>query len=323
MEKNTMNDFITTYIQGIEFKYNDEKDYEKDGHIYCKTCHKQVDGKPLDLFGKTVMIRMNCKCDEQRIAKAKEQEHRNKVLEIKRRCFIEQSQENYTFENADESTDQELLKKVKRYVEKFQSMRERNLGLLIYGGVGTGKTRFFLKPNLMQMHSSYVVTDPKGTVLIECGKMLEKHDYEIKVLNTINFKKSMHYNPFAYLRSEKDILKLVQTIIANTKGEGEKSGEDFWVKAERLYYTALIGYLYYEAPEEEQNFETLLAFIDASEVREEDENFKNAVDYIFDALEEEKPNHFAVKQYRKYKLAAGVIELRRTLHHNFSERCFA
>ena len=181
----------------------------------------------------------------------------------------------------------------------------RNKNVLVIGGSGSGKTRFFLKPNLMQMHSSYVVTDPKGTVLIECGKMLEKHDYEIKVLNTINFKKSMHYNPFAYLRSEKDILKLVQTIIANTKGEGEKSGEDFWVKAERLYYTALIGYLYYEAPEEEQNFETLLAFIDASEVREEDENFKNAVDYIFDALEEEKPNHFAVKQYRKYKLAAG------------------
>ena len=181
----------------------------------------------------------------------------------------------------------------------------RNKNVLVIGGSGSGKTRFFLKPNLMQMHSSYVVTDPKGTVLIECGKMLEKHDYEIKVLNTINFKKSMHYNPFAYLRSEKDILKLVQTIIANTKGEGEKAGEDFWVKAERLYYTALIGYLYYEAPEEEQNFETLLAFIDASEVREEDENFKNAVDYIFDALEEEKPNHFAVKQYRKYKLAAG------------------
>ncbi|WP_418886708.1 VirD4-like conjugal transfer protein, CD1115 family [Filifactor alocis] len=181
----------------------------------------------------------------------------------------------------------------------------RNKNVLVIGGSGSGKTRFFLKPNLMQMHSSYVVTDPKGTVLIECGKMLEKHDYEIKVLNTINFKKSMHYNPFAYLRSEKDILKLVQTIIANTKGEGEKSGEDFWVKAERLYYTALIGYLYYEAPEEERNFETLLAFIDASEVREEDENFKNAVDYIFDALEEEKPNHFAVKQYRKYKLAAG------------------
>ena len=181
----------------------------------------------------------------------------------------------------------------------------RNKNILVVGGSGSGKTRFFLKPNLMQMHSSYVVTDPKGTVLIECGKMLEKNGYDIKVLNTINFKKSMHYNPFAYLRSEKDILKLVQTIIANTKGEGEKSSEDFWVKAERLYYTALIGYLYYEAPEEEQNFETLLAFIDASEVREEDENFKNPVDYIFDALEKEKPNHFAVKQYRKYKLAAG------------------
>ena len=181
----------------------------------------------------------------------------------------------------------------------------RNKNILVVGGSGSGKTRFFLKPNLMQMHSSYVVTDPKGTVLVECGKMLEKNGYDIKVLNTINFKKSMHYNPFAYLRSEKDILKLVQTIIANTKDEGEKSSEDFWVKAERLYYTALIGYLYYEAPEEEQNFETLLAFIDASEVREEDENFKNAVDYIFDALEKEKPNHFAVKQYRKYKLAAG------------------
>ena len=197
----------------------------------------------------------------------------------------------------------------------------RNKNILVVGGSGSGKTRFFLKPNLMQMHSSYVVTDPKGTVLVECGKMLEQNGYDIKVLNTINFKKSMHYNPFAYLRSEKDILKLVQTIMANTKGEGEKSTEDFWCKAERLYYTALIGYLYYEAPEEEQNFETLLAFIDASEVREEDENFKNAVDYIFDALEKEKPNHFAVKQYRKYKLAAGVIELRRTLNHYFSEIC--
>ena len=197
----------------------------------------------------------------------------------------------------------------------------RNKNVLVIGGSGSGKTRFFLKPNLMQMHSSYVITDPKGTVLIECGKMLEKNGYEIKVLNTINFKKSMHYHPFAYLRSEKDILKLVQTIMANTKGEGEKSTEDFWCKAERLYYTALIGYLYYEAPEEEQNFETLLAFIDASEVREEDENFKNAVDYIFEALEKEKPNHFAVKQYRKYKLAAGVIELRRTLNHCFSEIC--
>ena len=199
----------------------------------------------------------------------------------------------------------------------------RNKNILVVGGSGSGKTRFFLKPNLMQMHSSYVVTDPKGTVLVECGKMLEQNGYDIKVLNTINFKKSMHYNPFAYLRSEKDILKLVQTIMANTKGEGEKSTEDFWCKAERLYYTALIGYLYYEAPEEEQNFETLLAFIDASEVREEDENFKNAVDYIFDALEKEKPNHFAVKQYRKYKLAAGVIELRRTLHHYLGEKCFA
>lgn len=181
----------------------------------------------------------------------------------------------------------------------------RNKNVLVVGGSGSGKTRFFLKPNLMQMHSSYVVTDPKGTVLVECGKMLEKNGYDIKVLNTINFKKSMHYNPFAYLRSEKDILKLVQTIMANTKGEGEKSTEDFWTKAERLYYTALIGYLYYEAPIEEQNFETVLAFIDASEVREEDENFKNAVDYMFDALEKEKPNHFAVKQYKKYKLAAG------------------
>ena len=165
----------------------------------------------------------------------------------------------------------------------------RNKNVLVVGGSGSGKTRFFLKPNLMQMHSSYVVTNPKGTVLVECGKMLEDNSYEIKVLNTINFKKSMHYNPFAYLRSEKDILKLVQTIIANTKGEGEKAAEDFWVKAERLYYTALIGYLYYEAPVEEQNFSTLLAFIDASEVREEDENFKNAVDYIFEALEKEKP----------------------------------
>ena len=197
----------------------------------------------------------------------------------------------------------------------------RNKNVLVIGGSGSGKTRFFIKPNLMQMHSSYVVTDPKGTLIIECGKMLERNNYAIKVLNTINFKKSMKYNPFAYLRSEKDILKLVQTIIANTKGEGEKSTEDFWVKAEKLYYTALIGYIYYEAPKEEQNFTTLLAMIDASEVREEDENFKNAVDYMFEALEKEKPDHFAVKQYKKYKLAAGVIELRRTLNHYFSEIC--
>lgn len=181
----------------------------------------------------------------------------------------------------------------------------RNKNVLVIGGSGSGKTRFFVKPNLMQMHSSYVVTDPKGTLVLECGKMLEGNGYEIKILNTINFKKSMRYNPFAYLKSEKDILKLVQTIIANTKGEGEKSTEDFWVKAEKLYYTALIGYIWYEAPKEEQNFTTLLAMIDASEVREEDENFKNAVDYMFEALEKEKPNHFAVKQYKKYKLAAG------------------
>ncbi len=181
----------------------------------------------------------------------------------------------------------------------------RNKNVLVIGGSGSGKTRFFVKPNLMQLHSSYVVTDPKGSLLHECGKMLEMNGYEIKTLNTINFKKSMKYNPFAYLRSEKDILKLVQTIIANTKGEGEKAGEDFWVKAERLYYTALIGYIFYETPKEEQNFTTLLAMIDASEVREEDENFKNAVDYMFEALGEKDPDHFAVKQYRKYKLAAG------------------
>ena len=181
----------------------------------------------------------------------------------------------------------------------------RNKNVLVIGGSGSGKTRFFVKPNLMQLHSSYVVTDPKGSLLHECGKMLEMNGYEIKTLNTINFNKSMKYNPFAYLRSEKDILKLVQTIIANTKGEGEKVGEDFWIKAERLYYTALIGYIFYETPKEEQNFTTLLAMIDASEVREEDENFKNAVDYMFEALEEKDPDHFAVKQYRKYKLAAG------------------
>lgn len=182
----------------------------------------------------------------------------------------------------------------------------RNKNILVIGGSGSGKTRFFIKPNLMQMHSSYVVTDPKGTVLLECGKLLEKvGGYKIKSFNTINFKKSMHYNPFAYIRSEKDILKLVNTIIANTKGDGEKSGEDFWVKAERLYYCALIGYIWYEAPEEEQNFTTLLALIDASEAREDDENFKNPVDLMFEALEQEKPEHFAVKQYKKYKLAAG------------------
>ena len=181
----------------------------------------------------------------------------------------------------------------------------RNKNVLVIGGSGSGKTRFFVKPNLMQMHSSYVVTDPKGTVLIECGKLLAKGGYRIKILNTINFRKSMHYNPFAYLRSEKDILKLVNTIIVNTKGEEEKSSEDFWVKAEKLYYTALIGYIYYEAPEEEKNFTTLLDMINASEAREDDEDFKNPVDLMFDRLEEKDPEHFAVKQYRKYKLAAG------------------
>ena len=181
----------------------------------------------------------------------------------------------------------------------------RNKNILVIGGSGSGKTRFFVKPSLMQMHSSYVVTDPKGTVLIECGKLLQRGGYKIKVLNTINFKKSMKYNPFAYLRSEKDILKLVNTIIANTKGDGEKSGEDFWVKAEKLYYTALIGYIWYEAPEDEKNFTTLLEMINASEAREDDEDFKNPVDLMFERLEEKDPEHFAVKQYKKYKLAAG------------------
>ena len=217
----------------------------------------------------------------------------------------------------------------------------RNKNVLVIGGSGSGKTRFWLKPNLMQMHSSYVVTDPKGTILVECGKMLQRgtpkmrpklgkdhqpvkdrhgnpvyetvkdkngkvvyEPYRIKVLNTINFKKSMHYNPFAYLHSEKDILKLVTTLIANTKGEG-KAGDDFWVKAETLLYCALIGYIHYEAPVEEQNFATLIEFINAMEVREDDEEFKNPVDLMFDALELEKPNHFAVRQYKKYKLAAG------------------
>ena len=217
----------------------------------------------------------------------------------------------------------------------------RNKNVLVIGGSGSGKTRFWLKPNLMQMHSSYVVTDPKGTILVECGKMLQRgtpkmrpklgkdhqpvkdrhgnpvyetvkdkngkvvyEPYRIKVLNTINFKKSMHYNPFAYIHSEKDILKLVTTLIANTKGEG-KAGDDFWVKAETLLYCALIGYIHYEAPVEEQNFATLIEFINAMEVREDDEEFKNPVDLMFDALEAEKPNHFAVRQYKKYKLAAG------------------
>ena len=226
----------------------------------------------------------------------------------------------------------------------------RNKNVLIIGGSGSGKTRFWLKPNLLQMHSSYVVTDPKGTILVECGKMLQrgtpkkrpkldknkqpmkdKHGntiyetvkdkngkvvyepYRIKILNTINFKKSMHYNPFAYIHSEKDILKLVTTLIANTKGEG-KAGDDFWVKAEILLYCALIGYIHYEAPIEEQNFSTLIEFINAMEVREDDEGFKNPVDMMFDELEAKKPNHFAVRQYKKYKLAAGVVCSKRLLN---------
>lgn len=186
----------------------------------------------------------------------------------------------------------------------------RNKNFLIIGGSGSGKTRFWLKPNLMQCDSetypcSFVVTDPKGSIVVECGKMLRRKGYRIKIMNTINFKKSHHYNPFSYIHSEKDILKLVNCLIVNTKGEGGKSGDDFWLKAETLLYTALIGYIHYEAPEEEQNFSTLLEMINAMEVREDDEEFKNAVDLMFDELKERDPGHFAVRQYAKYKLAAG------------------
>ena len=181
----------------------------------------------------------------------------------------------------------------------------RNKNVLIVGGSGSGKTRFWLKPNLLQMHSSYVVTDPKGSILVECGYALQKiGKYEVKVFNTINFSKSMHYNPFAYIHSEKDILKLVTTLIANTKGDG-KSGDEFWTKAETLLYCALIGYIHYEAPVEEQNFATLIEFINAMEVREDDEEFQNPVDIMFENLEKRNPKHFAVRQYKKYKLAAG------------------
>ena len=230
----------------------------------------------------------------------------------------------------------------------------RNKNILVVGGSGSGKTRFFLKPNLMQLHSSFVVTDPKGSILAECGnllkrgvpKMREKLDkkgniiknkkgdavlevakdengkviyqpYRIKVLNTINFAKSMHYNPFSYIRSEKDILKLVTTIISNTKGDGEKSAEDFWVKAEKLYYAALIGYIWFEAPEHEKNFITLLEMINASETREDDENYKNAVDLLFDGLAEKEPDHSAVRQYVKYKMAAGVIRYRQLINQGY------
>ena len=181
----------------------------------------------------------------------------------------------------------------------------RNKNILVIGGSGSGKTRFFCKPSLLQAHSSYVVTDPKGTLLPEVGTFLQRKKYRIKCLNLINFKKSMKYNPLAYIRSEKDILKLVNALIMNTKGEGEKSGEDFWVKAERLYYCALIGYIWYEAPEEEKNFITLLDLINASEAREDDETYQSPVDLLFSRLEEKEPEHFAVKQYRKFKMAAG------------------
>ena len=180
----------------------------------------------------------------------------------------------------------------------------RNKNVLVVGGYGSGKTRFFIKPNLMQLHSSYVVTDPKGSIAVECGKLMLRNGYKVKIFNSINFKKSHHYNPFAYIHSEKDILKLVTTLIANTKGDG-KSGDDFWQKAETLLYTALIGYIHYEAPEEEQNFATLIEFINAMEVREDDETFENNVDLAFKELASREPNHFAVRQYKKYKLAAG------------------
>ena len=182
----------------------------------------------------------------------------------------------------------------------------RNKNVLVVGGSGSGKTRFFIKPNLMQCHSSYVVTDPKGSILIECGKLLQREGYRIKVLNTINFQKSMRYNPFAYIHSEQDILKLVTALIANTKGEG-RAGDDFWVKAETLLYTALIAYIHYEAPVENQNFSALIDMLGTMEVREDDENFQNNVDILFEELEREQPSHFAVRQYRKFKLAAGIV----------------
>lgn len=180
----------------------------------------------------------------------------------------------------------------------------RNKNVLIVGGSGSGKTRFWLKPNLLQCHSSYVVTDPKGDIVIDCGKALTRNGYRIKIFNTINFRKSMHYNPFSYIHGEKDILKLTTTLIANTKGDG-KSGDEFWTKAETLLYCALIGYIHYEAPTEEQNFATLIEFLNAMEVREDDETFQNPVDQMFEALKKKKPNHFAVRQYAKFKLAAG------------------
>lgn len=199
----------------------------------------------------------------------------------------------------------------------------RNKNVLIVGGSGSGKTRFWIKPNLLQCNSkeyptSFVVTDPKGQIVCECGNALLKYGYRIKIFNTINFKKSMRYNPFAYVHSEKDILKLVTTLMANTKGDG-KSGDEFWEKSEKLLYTALIAYIHYEAPVEEQNFATLLTFLNAMEVREDDEEFQNPVDLMFEALERKKPDSFAVRQYRLYKLAAGVVCFKRLIHHDMSK----
>jgi len=232
------------------------------------------------------------------------------------RPFVDPDPENNIILTQTESLTMNSRPKVPKYA--------RNKNIVVIGGSGSGKTRFFVKPNLMQCYSkkypvSFVVTDPKGTLLTETGRMLEHAGYEIRTLNTINFRKSNHYNPFMYIRSEKDILKLVNTIIANTKGEGDKSGEDFWVKAEKLYYQALIGYIWYEAPDEEKNFSTLLEMINASETREDDENFKNAVDLMFEELEEREPDHFAVRQYKKYKLAAGVVCSKRLLNQAFGK----
>jgi len=194
----------------------------------------------------------------------------------------------------------------------------RNKNVLVIGGSGSGKTRFFVKPNIMQCDSksypvSFIVTDPKGTLVLECGKMLHDKGYKIKILNTIDFKKSLKYNPFVYIRSEKDILKFVTALIANTKGDG-KSGDDFWQKAEQLLYQALIGYIWYEAPPEEQNMNTLVEMLNKMETREDDETFKNAVDFAFEALEERDPQHFALRQYKKYKLAAGVVSYKRLIY---------
>ena len=192
----------------------------------------------------------------------------------------------------------------------------RNKNVLIVGGSGSGKTRFWLKPNLLQCHSSYVITDPKGGIVEECGAVLVRNKYRIKIFNTINFKKSMHYNPFAYIHSEKDILKLVTTLMVNTQGES-KGGDQFWEKAEKLLYTALIAYIHYVAPVEEQNFGTLITFLNAMEVREDDETFQNPIDQMFEALEKKEPNHFAVRQYRLYKLAAGDLCSKRLVYPIF------